>query len=164
MSGDGTLEHHDGRGVLRFERRLGHPVERVWSALTDPDQLSAWWGDADLELVEGGRFVVRWRNTDDDGNRAVMTATITRLEPPTLLETSGDLHGELRWELRRDGEGTLLIFTSTLELPAEFRTRVLAGWHWHLDALGSALEGERADLEGLPGWLEVHERYTARVS
>jgi hypothetical protein len=51
----------------------------------------------------------------------------------------------------------------TLELPAEFRTRVLAGWHWHLDALGGALDGERADLEGLPGWLEVHERYNARV-
>lgn len=163
MSGDGTPDHHDGKDVLRFERRLGHPVERVWSALTDPGQLSAWWGDADLELVEGGRFVVRWRNTDDEGNRAVMTATITRLEPPTLLETSGDLHGVLRWELRPDGEGTLLTFTSMLELPAEFRTRVLAGWHWHLDALARALEGERADLETLPGWSEAHERYLARA-
>jgi uncharacterized protein YndB with AHSA1/START domain len=163
MSGDGTLEHRDGKDVLRFERRLKHPVERVWSALTDPDQLSAWWGDADLELVEGGRFVMRWRNTDDEGNRAVMTATITRLEPPTLLETSGDLHGDLRWELRPDGEGTLLTFTSTLELPEEFRTQVLAGWHWHLDALAAALEGERADLEALPGWPEVHERYVTRV-
>ena len=112
---------------------------------------------------EGGRFVMRWRNTDDEGNGAVMTATITRLEPPTLLETSGDLHGDLRWELRPDGEGTLLTFTSTLELPEEFRTQVLAGWHWHLDALAAALEGERADLEALPGWPEVHERHVTRV-
>ena len=33
---DGTLETRDGRHVLRYERRLAHPVERVWAALTQP--------------------------------------------------------------------------------------------------------------------------------
>jgi len=88
------------------------------AALTDPAELTGWWGQADVDLVEGGKFVLRWLKTDDCGNRAEMHATITRLEPPRLLESTGDLHGVLRWELRPDGDGTLLAFSSTLELPS----------------------------------------------
>ena len=96
-----------------------------------------------------------WLNTDDEGNRAVMDATITELDPPRVLEMSGDMHGVLRFELEPDGEGTVLTFTSTLELPDEFRTQVLAGWHYHLDALAGGLQGRRADLVELPGWDEI---------
>lgn len=166
----GVLERRDGMDVLRFERRLAHPVERVWAALTDPDALRGWWGAADeLELVEGGRFTLRWLNTDLDGNGAVMHATITALDPPWLLETSGDLHGVLRWELRPDGDGTLLIFTSTLHLPAEYRSKTMAGWHFHLDALADALGGRPFDwatwaTDGMARWDAIHRTYLAPVS
>ena len=54
---DGIVEQApDGSTTVRFDRRLRHPVERVWEALTDPDELRSWWGDAKLELVEGGLF------------------------------------------------------------------------------------------------------------
>ena len=166
MTDDGTLEQRDGRDVLRFERRLNHPIDRVWEALTQPGELIAWWGAAEVELVEGGRFDVRWLNTDEDGNGAERKAVITRLEPPHLIETSGEPHGVLRFELRPEGEGTVLTFTSTVELPEEFRTRVLAGWHYHLDALAEALDGRRVELVELPndGWQRVHERYVERVT
>lgn len=163
---DGVLETaDDGRQVVRFERHLAHPVERVWSALTEPDELIRWWGDADVELVEGGRFTMRWLNVDEDGNGAVMHATITELDPPHLLETSGDMHGVLRWELRPEDGGTRLTFSSTLELPEEFRTKVLAGWHWHLDALAETLDGARVDLVNLPDerWERAHQSYVARA-
>ena len=104
-----------------------------------------------------------WLNTDDEGNRAVMDATITELDPPRVLEMSGDIHGVFRFELEPDGDGTVLTFTSTLELPDGFRTQVLAGWHYHLDALAGALEGRRADLVELPGWDEIHAGYAAGV-
>ena len=122
---DGVLETADGEhAVLRFRRTIAHPVERVWAALTDPAELAWWWGQAEVNLVEGGKFVLRWLNADDCGNRAEMHATITRLDPPRLLETTGDLHGVLRWELRpaEGGSATLLSFSSTLELPAEYRS------------------------------------------
>src|SRR3954466_12331215 len=51
---DGTLETRDGRHVMRYERRLGHPVQRVWAALTESNELRAWLADADIELVRGG--------------------------------------------------------------------------------------------------------------
>jgi len=160
---DGVVEHEDGRSVIRFRRRLAHPVERVWAALTRPDELRTWWGEADVDLVEGGRFTVRWLNTDPDGNRVEMPATITALDPPRLLEVAGEPHGVLRWELRGDDGGTVLEFTSTLELPDEYRTRTVAGWHYHLDALAEALEGRSLDLVDLPNehWDRIHEGYVA---
>jgi Activator of Hsp90 ATPase homolog 1-like protein len=43
---DGTVEKDpDGSTTIGFDRRLRHPVERVWQALTDPDELRRWWGD-----------------------------------------------------------------------------------------------------------------------
>src|SRR5439155_20424380 len=33
---NGTLWTEQGRQVLRFERRLAHPVEKVWRAITEP--------------------------------------------------------------------------------------------------------------------------------
>jgi uncharacterized protein YndB with AHSA1/START domain len=33
---DGTLVQSRDRYVLRFERLLAHPVERVWRAVTEP--------------------------------------------------------------------------------------------------------------------------------
>jgi len=165
MAADGVLgTRDDGKAVVRFERHLAHPIERVWSALTEPDELIRWWGDADVDLREGGGFTMRWLNTDEEGNSAVMNATITKLDPPHVLETRGDMHGVLRWELQPRGDGTVLTFSSTLELPDEFRTKVIAGWHMHLDALAEALEGGRADLVNISGrWEPIHERYLARA-
>ena len=79
-----------------------------------------------------------------------MTATITALDPPRTLEVEGDPHGVLRFVLEPDGDGTLLTFTSTLDLPDEFRSKVLAGWHYHLNALERALNGEETELVDLP--------------
>jgi uncharacterized protein YndB with AHSA1/START domain len=166
MTADGTLEtRDDGRAVIRFERRIEHPVERVWAAITEPDEMIGWWGDADVELREGGRFDVRWLNTDEEGNSAHMRATVTRLEPGRLLEVEGDIHGTLRFELEPSGEGaTTLRFSSTLDLPGEFRTKVLAGWHTHLDALARALGGGSVDLENIQqeGWEDAHAAYVER--
>jgi uncharacterized protein YndB with AHSA1/START domain len=162
---DGTLEtRDDGRAVIRFERHLAHPVDEVWRALTTPKEMIRWWGEGTVELVEGGRFDVTWLNTDDEGNRPAMKATITRLDPPRLLETDGDEHGMLRWELEPEGEGTRLRFTSTLELPDEFRTMHPAGWHWHLDALETILAGGEVDPVNVTGWEAIHERYVAKLS
>lgn len=110
-------------------------------------------------------FTVRRLNTDEHGNSAVMHATIIRLEPPNLLETHGDIHGVLRWELRPDGNDTVLRFSSTLELPEERRAWVLAGWHYHLDALAEFLEGRSTDLANLPNdrMEQIHEGYVARL-
>ena len=116
MNATGTVARtDDGRYVISFERRLAHPAHRVWDALTRPDELIRWWGEAEVDLTEGGRFRIRWLN-EHDGEHAVMEATIARLVPERLLVLDGDIHGLLRWELTPEGGNTLLSFRSTAEL------------------------------------------------
>lgn len=159
---DGSVEQVGGKYVLRFERRLNHPVEKVWATLTEPEQLEKWLAEADLDLIEGGSIELRWQNTDEHGNSAVARGEITRLEPPRLLEYDTDIHGLLRWELRDDGDGCILTFTSTVEAPEDRLPDLLAGWHSHLDFLANTLEGYRVDWSNWPvdHWAEQRDRYT----
>jgi uncharacterized protein YndB with AHSA1/START domain len=161
MSREGTAEFHADHAILRFERRLGHPVERVWAAITDPAEIEAWWGRATVDLREGGAMRIEWLNGD-----VTMPAAITELDPPRLLEIEGEPHGVLRFELRRDGDGTLLTFTTRSQIPDELRSKVLAGWHFHLDVLEDFLEhGTRIDWPNWPldRWQAIHDGHYAGV-
>ena len=113
---DGTLLHRDGTYILRYERRLRHPLDRVWAAITEPAQIAEWLGEADLELVDGGSVELRWLNAKDDGDRyaAIARGRVSALDPPHLLELDTDVHGVLRWELREEADGTGLTFTVTV--------------------------------------------------
>jgi uncharacterized protein (TIGR02246 family) len=139
----GTVHPVDGGWEVRFERRYPHPVDAVWAAITDPAQTEAWWGRLDrVELRVGGPFVMTWLNEGGP----TMTARITEVDPPRLLVMEGDVHGRLRFELRPDGDGTALTFTSTVPEPPDGEhlgmrigwPEAQAGWHWHLAALGGA--------------------------
>jgi uncharacterized protein YndB with AHSA1/START domain len=141
-------------------------VRRVWAALTEPGELRGWLADADVDLVAGGRVQLRWLNTDDDGNRAVATGTVSALDALHLLEFDTDVHGVLRWELREDGDGTALTFTVTTPAPNDQITLALTGWHIHLEHLADALDGRPVDWprwseEHRPRWDEIHARYVA---
>jgi uncharacterized protein YndB with AHSA1/START domain len=151
---EGTLEHRGDQQVIRFERRLDHPVERVWRAVTEPDELARWLALAELELREGGRVVLTWQNTDDEGNTAVASGTVSALDPPRLIEFDTDIHGRLRWELEPDGDGTVLRFTAEAQLPDDFQLEVLSGWHIHLDHLEEVLDGGTIDW---PNWDTAHK-------
>ena len=161
MTTDGVLETKDGQQVLRFERRLNHPVERVWVALTEPDELIGWLAAAEVDL-DAGRIVLHWQNEGGP----TMDCKITQLSAPTLLEYEGEPHGRLRWELRPDGDGTLLTFTAAGSYPDDQVALALAGWHWHLGALAECLSGARVDWPHWPRdeWEIHYRRYVARLS
>jgi uncharacterized protein YndB with AHSA1/START domain len=164
---DGTLETVDGSDVLRYWRRLDHPVERVWRALTEPEELVMWLGEAELEPREGGRFMLRWVNTPE---RHVARGTVSRFDQPRLLEFDTDAHGVWRWELEADGDATSLTFTATVPTAGrESRLSVLAGWQIHLDHLADALEGRAQDWprwmdDQLPRWQAHRDAYAARYA
>ena len=145
--------------TMHFERRLRHPVERVWAAITDPAEIEAWWGRATVDLTPGGPMQIEWLNGD-----VTMPATITELDPPRVLEIEGEPHGTLRFELAPDGDGTILTFVARSPVPDDIRGKVLAGWHWHLDALAEFLDdGTRVDWPNWPQdrWQAIFdEHYT----
>src|SRR6202034_553899 len=68
-AGLGALSRQDGRWTLRFTRRLAHPREKVWRAVTEPEQLAVWYPQQIVgerrptgRLGRGrGQARVRWR-------------------------------------------------------------------------------------------------------
>jgi uncharacterized protein YndB with AHSA1/START domain len=167
---EGTHEQlEDGRHRLVFERRLNHPAERVWAALTDPREIEAWLAQAELEPRLGGRVQLVWLNTDENGNRyegADATGTVTAFEPPRRLQLDTDRHGVLTWELEPDGDRTDLTFTVVIALPDGQASGNAAGWHVHLDFLGDWLDDDtRIDWPRWPRerWEPLHEHYEASM-
>src|ERR1700753_770787 len=134
---DATLEDREGRTVLRFERSLGHPPERVWAALTEVDDLRHWHPSPfELERRTGGAV----RYLPPEGT-AFGDGTVIAYEPPRLLAYSwGD--DELRWMLEPSGAGTRLTLTHTFDDPLK-AARDAAGWDLCLSSLGRVLVGER---------------------
>jgi uncharacterized protein YndB with AHSA1/START domain len=136
-----VLLEHEGRHVLRFERLLRHPRERVWRALTEREQLEAW-HPTPFEMLafqEPALIAYTWGPPPED---------------------------ELRWTLdERDG-GCLL----TLEHSFADRFKAArdgAGWHVCLVALDRLLDGaevpEKGSARRLPeGWSELNAEYQRR--
>lgn len=143
----------DGGWRLRFQRRLNHPVERVWSALTAPDRLVEWLAEAEMDVAPGGRIQLRWLNTDPGDNTAAAQGKIIALEPLRRLVYDTDIHGRLAWEVRGGREGCVLMLTVDLGRQAEQVEMLLAGWHIHLDHLAAALDGRAVDW---PHWMRDH--------
>ena len=148
---DGTLEMIDGRPALRFERRLAHPVDRVWRAITEPDELEAW-------------FVARpeWRpEVGETFNAMDQDGEVTDVEPPNLL--AWNWGGELfRFELSADGDGCLLVFTHVFD-DRKFGAQHATGWETHFARLDALLAGApRGEEEAMEEWGEIHERYAER--
>jgi uncharacterized protein YndB with AHSA1/START domain len=177
---DGTLEiRDDGKYVLRFERNLAHPPQKVWRALTEPDQLREWFPTDIVGEREVGariRFVFR-----EDAPKAEdmpellehdpveLDGEFTEFDPPRLLAyTWGD--EDLRWELDPIEDGCRLIFTSVFDEssgiphPAGPRYRAArdaSGWEACLANLGALLDGS-APSEDL--WRDLYEGYVERFT
>jgi uncharacterized protein YndB with AHSA1/START domain len=158
-SPDGQLELHEGQWRLRFTRRLAHPPERVWQALTERDELAAWFPtDIEGERRAGAPLRFAFRGGEAPAVDGVMVAC----DPPTLLEfTWGD--GEtLRFELQAEADSTLLTFVSTFDELGK-AARDAAGWHACLDVLAHHLDGAEPPWEARERWEQVHDGYVERL-
>lgn len=143
---DGRLGAENGSPALRFERQLAKPPETVWTALTQPESLARWLTAAQVEPRVGGRF-----HLDFHSGQSIIDGRITRWEPERLLEYSWpekNANGDslVRWELSPVGAGTRLVLTHRLDAGGDLAD-FASGWHWHLDALDKALEGETVPFD-----------------
>ena len=155
----GRYEEADGRAALRFERRLRHPVARVWRALTEPEELAHWFPSAvTVDLRLGGAMAFELAGHD----LPPMSGEVVELDPPHRLAF---LWGEelLRFELEPadGGAATLLRFTHLLT-ERDTAARNAAGWHVCFDRLEDHLGGAVA---GAPGgeptreWSALYDAY-----
>ena len=149
---DGTLVVSGEIAVVAFERRLGHPVEAVWAALTVPEERAAWLGPGTLEPREGGQVSIRSGPGDRPERQPVISGRVLAWDPPRVLEHEwiqpGLYVSVVRYELEADTGGTILRLTHRRSAaPGAIGGR--AGWHAYLDRLAAHLEGLP-----VPAWSE----------
>jgi uncharacterized protein YndB with AHSA1/START domain len=159
---DAVLKDDQGRSMLRFERTVRHPPERVWAAVTERAELTAWHPTPfELERFVGGAVTY----LPEADAPEMPPGEVTEYDPPRLLAYTW---GEdlLRWELRPHDDGCLLVLTHTFD--DRFKAaRDAAGWHVCLMALEAALEGRKApgtrEGERIPHhWPELNTAYERR--
>jgi uncharacterized protein YndB with AHSA1/START domain len=129
--------------MVRFERTLPGPIERVWEFLTNTGRLPAWFGEGTIEPREGGTVILM------DGH---IRGVVTQWKPPHRLSYTWNVFspGEtessypesyLTIELESRGEDVRLTL-SHLPVLERFEKQNAMGWHTFLDVLEAALRGE----------------------
>lgn len=128
----------DDQGMrLEFVRRYDSDVPDVWSALTDPERMRAWFGTWSGDPASGSVQVMMAEDP------APQPATIVECAPPTRLVV--DVAGpDGRWRLavtlaEQDG-GTELVFVHRLAEPYD-SSSIGPGWQYYLDRLGAVVTG-----------------------
>jgi uncharacterized protein YndB with AHSA1/START domain len=129
--------------MVRFERLLPGPIERVWEFLVDPARLPGWFGDAVIEPRLGGAVSIMGGHV-----RGVVTAW----NPPRRLAYTWNVFGPgdidspypesyVTFELQPRGEDVLLTLTH-LPVLDRFEKQNAMGWHTYLDMFAAAVRGE----------------------
>ena len=116
MNDLGTVTTTGDHATLTFERRLRFPIEKVWSAITDPREREAWLGTTH---IDDGTIVIEPEDPPAPAEAKRVTGRILTWQPPDnghavfehewrqrIVEDS-----VVRYELTADGDDTLLTFT-----------------------------------------------------
>lgn len=121
---------------VSFERKLQHPANAVWEAITDPEKLSIWFTDIDMDPVEGGKMTIRFR----DEQKTESFGKITKMIPNKLFEFLWE--DELAvWEIFPESDSSCRLVFTYSKVPEQYAMHVPVGWHVLLDQLETVLDG-----------------------
>lgn len=160
-TGDATYQIEDSRCTMRFERQLSQPIERVWAALTEPEELNAWFYPFEGTLAAGETVVIPW---EENGG---LSSKIVEFDPPKVFAWTWHKPGEpesiVRWELTPESSGTRFVLTHSLPvLGANEPTDTLAGWQEHIDTLVDHLAGNTRAWSS-ETWRSLKDRYAFEI-
>ncbi len=154
----GTLERSGDLSVLRYERRLAHPREMVWRAITEDTHLATWFPTTiEGERQAGAALHFAFRQSEGEPFDGEMLA----FAPPSLMELrwADDV---LRFELEPDPPGCILRLTVTFPEYGK-AARDAAGWHVCLEQLVAACDGTDLAWQPPDRWRVVHRGYVERL-
>ena len=156
---NGTVTNEGGYATLQYKRRLSHPSEVVWNAITDPKELAVWFNTkATIDARPGG--IIEFISAPAGFHT---TGRILTWDPPCVFEyewhidphpqlPKGESESMIRWELIEDA-GTTLLTVTQRRLTMGTALGFAPGMHAFLDRLAAHL-----DHKVLPNWME---RYAA---
>ena len=122
VTGDATYQIENNVCTMRFERQIAQPVERVWAAFTEPEDLNAWFYPFQGTLAAGETVLIPW---EEDGG---LTSKIVAFDPPRVFAWTWHKPGEpesiVRWELFPESTGTRFVLTHSLPVLAANETQL----------------------------------------
>lgn len=125
---------------IKRELTFNQPIEKVWDAITQPDQIANWFGDtAIFELQEGAEGYFEWR-TMCEGKYAMKVISVNPMnyfaymwmnDPDVPFEASDATLVE--WTLNRTVNGkTHLVLIESGFKQKQHRKMNIQGWHQEL--------------------------------
>jgi uncharacterized protein YndB with AHSA1/START domain len=140
MSEQGRYVEVEGRPAVRFDRTYPHPVQRVWAAVTDPDQLACWYpSTVSVEPRVGG--VIRF---SADPNADDASGTVLDYDPPRRFAfTWGD--DEVQLDLTAIDENHCRLSLTNVLSARDTAARNAAGWTVCVGELDKVLVGIATD-------------------
>jgi uncharacterized protein YndB with AHSA1/START domain len=163
----GTFVDAEDRPAVRFTLDVQQPLDRVWRAVTDPDELRAWFPSTVSYRPRVGASI----HFTDDPNLPSTSGTVLAYDAPRRFAFGwGDdeLWFDLSVPSADAGPVCRLVLTDVLEL-RDAAARNAAGWEVCLDALELHLDGVARD-DGETGphtarsrqeWREYYEEYVS---
>lgn len=123
MTDLGSYVEIDGRPAVRFERIYSHHIDRVWAAVSQPDELCRWFpSSVELEPKSGGTIAF-----SGDPHISDLPGTVLAYEPPTRLAfTWGD--DEVRLELSPVGADACRLTLINVLSEQDTAARNASGW------------------------------------
>lgn len=142
----GQVLHENGQATLLFERRLAHPPQDVWDAITSPEHLQRWYMTKAIIDGRPGGSIEFWSGA----GKVHVKGRILVWDPPRVFEHERVIEPTpemplserslMRWELEPDGEGTRLRLTHSRLAPA-MATQIAPATHALLDRLEDEVAG-----------------------
>jgi uncharacterized protein YndB with AHSA1/START domain len=164
---DAAREVNHGRTTVVFPRYFAHSPDKVWSLLTEPDQLARWSPfTADRNLSQSGRATLTMLDGGDPVNSEILSVVFVADSPRILEHSWAD--DTVAWTLGSDdsADGTRLVLRQTLAND-DLASAVAAGWHLCLEVASSVLdEHPIPPIRGMAamdhGWADLNRRYARK--
>jgi uncharacterized protein YndB with AHSA1/START domain len=140
MSQDAQFTHAH---MVRFERVLPGPIEKVWAVLTDTQWLPGWYGAGTIEPQVGGKIELMGGH---------IKGVVTQWNPPQRLAYTWNVYNPgdtvspypesyLTLTLASSGNDVALTLEHLPVLERFVKLNAM-GWHTYLDMVAAAAHGE----------------------
>ncbi len=97
------------KDVIIKEHILKHPIDKVWSAITNGKEISTWFIEADFKAEPGYKYTF---TAPEEQNCTQITGEVKKAHPYTLIYTwivaNTNTETTVKWQLEKTEEGTRL--------------------------------------------------------